>query len=1000
MSSAILYIDANGNWNIGQLGQPVSAYKQVTSDGKPVNDDTFELTAVTVEVDGAGFVIYAQSNQDLSQFAEIKISATLQIQSKQSLSQREFYAVETRYQTDLNENGGIGDQLVLVDDGQNDLYVDGSGAYLIKTAKGALIPLTFDGEPITIYTLEDYEFEEIFIEEDGSITIYAQDADQEVVKLKSSPSGVTSSAPQPVSAEELAALESSSGVDLNGKFDLPLTVGWTAALKTQVLRAEVESQLASAGRINHTGLLKLIQVVTTALEASRVERIGDDLVSDLKSIASRGKTLFSSQDLTGNETTYLAYVFDKLVNGSKANQFFTGGQTKTQSLGNLSGESTLTQLGLLRDKWLLGRDLPDPRTEGDTANASAAAASGVYKTFDAALFAGDASAFDVNQGSAGTCYLLAALAGIANSSPSALKTVFSSGVTSGANRVWGVRFFDTTGNEVWVSVNDQLVVSDPAQNEASYAKALGRDATGAVVPELWVPLLEKAYAQANELGAFGREVNKNQMFAIEGGLAEPVANLLGGSVSQLSDTTSTAVNGNPLLNKIDATDGGDLTSLVLKAINGGQIVFVASFNTTNEAVTNEILWTEKHAFAAFDPEPLNPNNSTIQIYNPWGYSTKLQQNNPSNPYLSPFVIEASEVTNKSGFFFFTRALGGSASDDVVFGSDKSDGFDGSSGDDLLKGLVGDDTLLGSTGRDTLLGGAGDDILDGGADLDIASYAKTTSAFKLSLGANKVSLSDQSGSEGTDTLINIERLQFADKTIRIDTKSHVSYADLPDTLYQFFVVGFGAAPGVTYMDQMAEAYRYWLPQYKDGTVKQIVEAFTTKSQFTSVYPQALYRTEGGKYYAYAHDASLAGNPLVRGAEVSKAVFDTQMASLAQGLVATIVKTSASEATKGAAAADIQAALGLGGDWTIGKVIYTVFGNLASKPLSDPTWGGTAKQFANQVAVAKYYTDTLSQSTDDVTTLRSVMAAVTNTTDVSNTDAIASLIGVALLNGPGG
>jgi hypothetical protein len=31
---------------------------------------------------------------------------------------------------------------------------------------------------------------------------------------------------------------------------------------------------------------------------------------------------------------------------------------------------------------------------------------------------------------------------------------------------------------------------------------------------------------------------------------------------------------------------------------------------------------------------------------------------------------------------------------------------------------------------------------------------------------------------------------------------------------------------------------------------------------------------------------------------------------------------------------------------------------------------------------------------------VMAAVTNTTDVSNTDAIASLIGVALLNGPGG
>jgi hypothetical protein len=290
-------------------------------------------------------------------------------------------------------------------------------------------------------------------------------------------------------------------------------------------------------------------------------------------------------------------------------------------------------------------------------------------------------------------------------------------------------------------------------------------------------------------------------------------------------------------------------------------------------------------------------------------------------------------------------------------------------------------------------------VSGGIGYDTAIYEASSAFFTLVPLSNGLFSVKSERFLISDLLSDIEVLSFSNKTIRIDARAHGSYADLPDTLYQFFVVGFGAAPGVTYMDQMAEAYRYWLPQYKDATVKQIVEAFTTKSQFTSVYPQALYRTEGGKYYAYAHDASLAGKPLVRGAEVSKAVFDTQMASLAQGLVATIVKTSASDATKGAAAADIQAALGLGGDWTIGKVIYTVFGNLASKPLSDPTWGGTAKQFANQVAVAKYYTDTLSQSTDDVTTLRSVMAAVTNTTDVSSTDAIASLIGVALLNGPG-
>jgi len=61
MGSAVLYIDAQGYWNVGRFGEPITSYKQVTADGKPVNDDSFELTAVTVEIDGTGYVIYAQS---------------------------------------------------------------------------------------------------------------------------------------------------------------------------------------------------------------------------------------------------------------------------------------------------------------------------------------------------------------------------------------------------------------------------------------------------------------------------------------------------------------------------------------------------------------------------------------------------------------------------------------------------------------------------------------------------------------------------------------------------------------------------------------------------------------------------------------------------------------------------------------------------------------------------------------------------------------------------
>ncbi|NCV85522.1 MAG: hypothetical protein EBW14_06560 [Oxalobacteraceae bacterium] len=344
---------------------------------------------------------------------------------------------------------------------------------------------------------------------------------------------------------------------------------------------------------------------------------------------------------------------------------------------------------------------------------------------------------------------------------------------------------------------------------------------------------------------------------------------------------------------------------------------------------------------------------------------------------------------------------------------------------LIEHAVGtpkDDVLLGNEAANRFLPLAGNDWIDGGEGIDEVVLQARAQEFILTFDPQGLLLAAANGVDGLKSLRSIELLRFADRLIDLQPKAHSDYSDLPDTLYQFFVVGFGAAPGVHYMEQMAQAYRYWLPEVRlalEGgsassglpsdppsaqaislTVQRIVEAFTTKTQFTSVYPQALYRQEGEAYFRYSHDLSQAGSPMVRGAAVSKALFDEHMASLAKALVEGIVKTSASEATKLAATADIQAALGLGSDWTIGKVIYTVFGNLAAKPLSDPTWGGTAKQFANQVAVAKYYTDTLSQSTDDVTTLRSVMAAVTNTTDVSNTDAIASLIGVALFNGPGG
>jgi VCBS repeat-containing protein len=174
----------------------------------------------------------------------------------------------------------------------------------------------------------------------------------------------------------------------------------------------------------------------------------------------------------------------------------------------------------------------------------------------------------------------------------------------------------------------------------------------------------------------------------------------------------------------------------------------------------------------------------------------------------------------------------------------------------------------------------------------------------------------------------------------------------DGLYHFCVVAFGVAPGATYMADLAEAWNYGL------TLRQIVDIFTTKSFFLDLYPANLSNQE-----------------------------------LATRLVQNIVKSSAPEPTRTEGISDIQAALDYG--LSRGEVIYNVFGNLATRPLTDPAWaakwGGTAKQFQNQLTVARHLTEVLEVKTTDMSWLRAAIADITPDTDVSTVDKIVQIIG---------
>ena len=159
----------------------------------------------------------------------------------------------------------------------------------------------------------------------------------------------------------------------------------------------------------------------------------------------------------------------------------------------------------------------------------------------------------------------------------------------------------------------------------------------------------------------------------------------------------------------------------------------------------------------------------------------------------------------------------------------------------------------------------------------------------------------------------------------------------DDLYRFFVIAFAAAPGLTYMGQVLAAVE------GGASVRQIVRTFTTKAQFTDLYPESM----------------------------SDQAF-------AERLAENVVGDSALGSAKRQAVLDIVAALSMPG-MTRGDVVYVIFKNLAAKSPQDADWGSTSRKMANQVAYARHYTEVMRGDTLDPDVLRRVVANVGPSSD---------------------
>lgn len=154
-----------------------------------------------------------------------------------------------------------------------------------------------------------------------------------------------------------------------------------------------------------------------------------------------------------------------------------------------------------------------------------------------------------------------------------------------------------------------------------------------------------------------------------------------------------------------------------------------------------------HALGLKHPFEGTPQLSTAQ--NNTG-NTVMSYTDDGNPHstFSPFDLAA--LAWLYGGDGLGGALGASSTGRFVIGSASAEVISGSIANDRLQGSGGNDTLNGDTGTDTAL------------------FTNNRSQYAVSKTSGGYTVAAQTGSDGTDTLTGIERLQFADEKVALDT----------------------------------------------------------------------------------------------------------------------------------------------------------------------------------------------------------------------------------------
>jgi len=184
------------------------------------------------------------------------------------------------------------------------------------------------------------------------------------------------------------------------------------------------------------------------------------------------------------------------------------------------------------------------------------------------------------------------------------------------------------------------------------------------------------------------------------------------------------------------------------------------------------------------------------------------------------AVKVEKVTTLSG----TGALDVSSAGVDVSSAGVADNLVGTSASEFIDGGDGDDRLMGR---------GGDDVLDGGTGTNTVVYEGLARNFAISARADEhtANIRDRFGSEGTDTLYQVQQVQFLDRTI--------------DVTFLVKAASLGAADFIPIIDLYnaylhrapdASGLWYWASRFADGaTLQGIASSLFASSEAALLRP---------------------------------------------------------------------------------------------------------------------------------------------------------------------